>query len=80
MRPFSPLPLLLPHISLVASAPLQNQTSFIFQSGKASSSDSSGVIDLTMDDEESGTTQGTRTMILYSCFMNVPLLGFDETF
>lgn len=30
------------------------------QSGKASSSDSSGVIDLTMDDEESGTTQDPK--------------------
>lgn len=32
---------------------------FVFQSGKATGSDSSGVIDLTMDDEESGASQGT---------------------
>lgn len=30
----------------------------VFQSGKATASDSSGVIDLTMDDEESGVSQG----------------------
>lgn len=32
---------------------------FVFQSGKATGSDSGGVIDLTMDDEESGASQGT---------------------
>lgn len=34
--------------------------SFVFQSGKATGSDSGGVIDLTMDDEESGASQGTH--------------------
>lgn len=38
----------------------RGQPSFVFQSGKASGNDSSSVIDLTMDDEESGTTQGTE--------------------
>ncbi|XP_014395674.1 PREDICTED: activating transcription factor 7-interacting protein 1 isoform X1 [Myotis brandtii] len=32
------------------------------QSGKATASDSSGVIDLTMDDEESGTSQDTKKL------------------
>lgn len=32
---------------------------FVFQSGKATGNDSGGVIDLTMDDEESGASQGT---------------------
>lgn len=41
---------------------MQNQASFIFQSGKASSNDSSGVIDLTMDDEESGTAQDPKKL------------------
>lgn len=38
----------------------------VFQSGKATSSDSSGVIDLTMDDEESAVSQGTEVVIIES--------------
>ena len=54
------------------------QPSFVFQSGKASGNDSSGVIDLTMDDEESGTTQGTERFWEEKTVMPCPLVMMGD--
>lgn len=61
--------LILPHLSfhfltcISARVFFVKCRSFVFQSGKATGSDSGGVIDLTMDDEESGASQGTSIVI-----------------
>lgn len=57
---YSCCPLVFQFSSVSARVSFAKCRHFVFQSGKATGSDSGGVIDLTMDDEESGASQGTH--------------------